>query len=171
MNCSRLVLMAMLGVVLSACDNSKAVDPPAELVDIEPVLQVKRLWSDSLSGKSDHLRLGAATQYRQQCGVCRGHKGEVIALTADKGKQLWRIKTKLELSAGPAAADGLVVVGSANGELVALEAESGKQRWRHQLSGEMLSKALVGNGAGNCAYCGWPIAGAECRRWQRALDG
>lgn len=146
MNCSRLALIAMLGVALSACDNSKAVDPPAELVDIEPVLQVKRLWSDSLGGKSDHLRLGLQPTIVNNVVYAAGHKGEVIALTADKGKQLWRIKTRLELSAGPAMADGLVVVGSANGELVALEADSGKQRWRHQLSGEMLSKALVGNG-------------------------
>ena len=146
MSRSRLALMAMLGLVLSACDNSKAVDPPAELVDIEPVLQVKQLWSDSLGGKSDHLRLGLQPSVVNNVVYAAGFNGEVLALNADTGRQLWRIRTRMELSAGPAAADGLVVVGSANGELVALEADSGKQRWRQQLSGEMLSKALIGHG-------------------------
>lgn len=146
MNGSRLALIAVLGLAVSACDNSKAVDPPAELVDIKPVLQVKQLWSDSLRGDAEHLRLGLQPSVADNVLYAAGNKGDVVALTADKGKQLWRVKTKLELSAGPSAADGLVVVGSVNGELVALEADSGKQRWRHQLSGEMLSKALVGNG-------------------------
>ncbi len=146
MSRSRLALMAMLGLVLSACDNSKAVDPPAELVEIEPVLQVKQLWSDSLGGKSDHLRLGLQPSVVNNVVYAAGFNGEGLALNADTGRPLWRIRPRMELSAGPAAADGLVVVGSANGELVALEADSGKQRWRQQLSGEMLSKALIGHG-------------------------
>jgi outer membrane protein assembly factor BamB len=146
MNYSRLVLMAMLGVALSACDNSKAVDPPAKLVDIKPVLQVKKLWSESLGGGGDHLRLGLQPSVIGNVIYAAGHKGEVVALSADTGRQLWSVKTRLELSAGPAAADDMVVIGSANGDLVVLEADSGKQRWRHQLSGEMLSKALIGNG-------------------------
>lgn len=146
MNWSKLVLLAIAGLALSACDNSKAVDPPAKLVDIEPTLQVKKLWSDSLGGKGDRLRLGLQPSIVNGVVYAAAHDGEVVALSADQGKRVWRIKTKLELSAGPAVADGLVVVGSANGELVALEADSGKQRWRHQLSGEMLSKALVGKG-------------------------
>ncbi|MGE0113361.1 MAG: outer membrane protein assembly factor BamB [Steroidobacteraceae bacterium] len=146
MNWSKLTLMAMSGLVLAACDNSKAVDPPAELVDIKPVLQIKQLWSDSLGGDAKRLRLGLQPAIVNGVAYAASHDGDVLALTADHGKRLWRVKTKLELSAGPAVAEGLVVVGSSNGELVALEADSGKQRWRHQLSGEMLSKALVGKG-------------------------
>ncbi len=146
MNVSKLTLIALLGLVLSACDNSKVVDPPAELVDIKPVLRVTKLWSEGFGGKSAYLRLGLQPTVVDNVLYAAGHNGEVVALTADKGRQRWRVKTKMELSAGPAAADGLVVIGSANGELVALEADTGKQRWRHQLSGEMLSKALITHG-------------------------
>jgi outer membrane protein assembly factor BamB len=143
---SKLALIVLSGLALTACNNSKAVDPPAKLVDITPVLQVKKLWSDSLGGGGDRLRLGLQPSIVDGVAYAASHKGVVLALTADKGKQLWRTKTKLELSAGPAVAEGLVVVGSANGELVALAADTGKQRWRHQLSGEMLSKPLIGKG-------------------------
>lgn len=143
---SKLALVALSGLVLTACNNSKAVDPPAKLVDIKPVLQIKKLWSDSLGGGGERLRLGLQPTIVDGVAYAASHKGVVIAVTADKGKELWRTKTKLELSAGPAAADGVVVVGSANGELIALAADTGMQRWSHQLSGEMLSKPLVGKG-------------------------
>ena len=49
MNCfklgAKLALIALSGLALAACDKSKAVDPPAKLVDIKPVLQIKKLWS------------------------------------------------------------------------------------------------------------------------------
>ncbi len=140
---SKLALIALSGLILSACDSSKAVDPPAELVDIKPVLRVTKLWSDSLGGDAERLRLGLQPSVVNGVVYAASHDGEVLAVSADKGKRLWRVKTKLELSAGPAVADGLVVVGSTNGELVALETATGKQRWRHQLSGEILSKALI----------------------------
>lgn len=146
MNWSKLSLIVISGLVLAACDSSKAVDPPAKLVDIDPVLQVRKVWSDGLGGGGDRLRLGLQPAVVDNVLYAAAHDGEVVAFSADKGKRLWRIKTKLELSAGPAAADGLVVVGSSNGELVALAADTGAQRWRHQLSGEMLSKAMIGKG-------------------------
>lgn len=142
MNSLRVGLLLCGGLLLAACDNSKAVDPPAELVDIKPVLQVKKLWSDSLGGDV-HLRLGLQPSIAEGVVYAASRKGQVQAFSADKGRRLWQTRTKLELSAGPAAADGLVVVGSSNGEVVALEAASGKQRWRKQLSGELLSKALI----------------------------
>jgi len=143
---SQLALVAVSGLMLAACNNSKAVDPPAKLVDFKPTLQVKKLWSEGLGGGGDRLRLGLQPSVADGVVYAASHKGVVVAMSADKGKELWRTKTKLELSAGPSAADGLVVVGSANGELVALAADTGKQRWQHQLSGEMLSKPLVGKG-------------------------
>jgi outer membrane protein assembly factor BamB len=113
MNFIKLAAVVLAGMALAACsDKSKAVDPPAKLVDIKPVLRVNKLWSDSLAGDK-HLRLGLQPSIDQGVVYAASRKGEVVALTADKGKHLWQINTKLELSAGPAAADGLVVV--ANG--------------------------------------------------------
>ncbi len=143
MNWSKFAFLALSGLALTACDSSKAVDPPAKLVDIEPVLKISKVWSTGLGGGADRLRLGLQPTITEDAVYAASHNGEVEAIAADTGKRLWRTKTKLDLSGGPAAADGLVVVGSANGELVALEAADGKQRWQHQLSSEVLSKALI----------------------------
>jgi outer membrane protein assembly factor BamB len=138
------LIAATLGV-LAGCDNSKAVNVPAELVDIDPVLTVRKLWSSSLGGGGDHLRLGLQPVVVNGVLYAAGHKGEVLAVAADTGKNVWRVKTRLELSGGTAVGEGLVVVGSVDGELVALAMADGKQKWRHQLSGEMLTRAVVAN--------------------------
>lgn len=138
------LMTAML--LLTACDNSKDVDPPAELVDIQPKLRIQRLWSESLGGKSDRLRLALQPTVVNGVLYAASHKGEVLALSADSGKRLWRVKTKLSLSAGPGVGDGLVVVGANDGWLVALDAATGKERWRHLSSGEVLARPLVAEG-------------------------
>lgn len=138
--------VATLTTLIVACSNDKAVDPPAELVDIKPTLKINKLWSESLDGKADRLRLALQPTVDNGVVYAASHKGVVEALTADKGKQVWRVKTRLPLSAGPAAAEGLVVVGASDGQLVALDAATGAEKWRHRMSGEVLAKPLIAQG-------------------------
>src|SRR5882757_1162210 len=139
-------LVAVLATLTIACSNDKAVDPPAELVDIKPTLKVDKLWSESLDGKGDRLRLALQPSIVDGVVYAASHQGEVNAFTADKGKRIWRVKTKLPLSAGPSVADGLVVIGASDGQLIALDAATGQEKWRHQMSGEVLAKPLIAQG-------------------------
>jgi outer membrane protein assembly factor BamB len=141
------LLAACIGataLLLAGC-NDKAIDPPAKLVDIKPTLKVKKLWSEGLSGDT-HFRLGLQPSVVDGVVYAASGKGEVLALTADKGKRLWQTQTKLELGGGTAVGEGSVAVGSVNGELVVLDSSTGKQRWQKQLSGEILAKPVIGNG-------------------------
>ena len=141
------ILLLVLGCFLGACDNSKDIDPPAKLVDIKPVLKVKKLWTEGLSSRKAK-KLLLALQPTVSSGVVyvASHDGKVEALTADSGKLLWKAKTKLQLSAGPAMSDGVVVVGASNGVLLALDATTGREKWRVQMSGEVLAKPLIAHG-------------------------
>jgi outer membrane protein assembly factor BamB len=139
-------LVAVFATLTIACSNDKAVDPPAELVDIKPTLKVDKLWSESLDGKGDRLRLALQPSIVDGVVYAASHKGEVNAFSADKGKRIWRVKTKLPLSAGPSVADGLVVIGASDGQLIALDAATGQEKWRHQMSGEVLAKPLIAQG-------------------------
>lgn len=143
MSLRKLCLLAGALVVLSACDSSKDVDPPAQLVDLAPKLKIEKVWSESLGGKAKRLRLALRAAVVDGVVYAASHDGEVVALTADKGKRLWRTKTKLPLSAGPGVGEGLVVVGATNGELVALDLKTGKERWRRLMSGEVLARPLL----------------------------
>ena len=69
-------------------------------------------------------------------------KGEVEAY---QGKQrLWKKKiSKLGLSSGVEAKDGLVVVGNSKGQLFALDQTTGDEKWTAQLSGAILAPSLI----------------------------
>ena len=58
-------------------------------------------------------------------------RGEVIALDAGNGGELWRTAVSSEVLSRPASAEDAVVAQTADGRLVALEAEDGAQRWAY----------------------------------------
>jgi outer membrane protein assembly factor BamB len=140
-------LLAVLSVIalLAACSDSKDSDPPAVLVDFKPTLKVEKLWSYSLEGEK-HLRLALRVTVADGVAYAAGYDGQVIALSADKGRKLWSVKTKLPLSAGPGVGEGIVVVGASNGYLVALNAKDGSERWRHRMSSEVLAAPTLAAG-------------------------
>jgi len=142
-----LAALAALAILAACSDSKKGQEPPAELVDIKSQLVIQREWSESLSGKSDHLRLALRPEVADGVVYAGGHKGEVVALNAETGRRLWRVNTKLALSAGPGVGDGVVVFGSSDGNVVVLDAATGAERWRHAMSSEVLAKPLVTDGS------------------------
>jgi outer membrane protein assembly factor BamB len=141
------LLLAGLALAgLAGCDKDKEVDLPAELVDIESRIAVKRLWSTSVSGNDPALRLALGLAGDGERLFAAGHDGSVHAFALEDGREIWRFKSKLGLSAGPGVGEGLVVVGTNDGDLLALAAVDGTQRWRVKLSGEVLAAPLVAGG-------------------------
>ncbi len=140
-----LVVVALL-VGVAACDKDKEVAPPAELVDIQATVPVQRVWSTSVGGGGEKLRLALALSEQDGSVFVAARGGRVRAVDASTGRTRWQTDTKLELSAGPGVGDGLVVVGTNGGRLVALDAASGQQRWSAQMSGEVLATPLVADG-------------------------
>ena len=116
---------------------------PAELVKFKPTIRIKKVWSASLGGDSESLRLALQPASDGARVFAAAHDGKVSAFDAEKGKRLWRQKTKLQLSGGPATDGDVVVVGSSNGEVVALNAADGKQRWRTNVSSEVLAAPAI----------------------------
>jgi outer membrane protein assembly factor BamB len=141
----RLLPVLAFAALLAACGDSKDTDPPAKLVDIKPTLKVEKLWSYGLKGDK-HLRLALRVAVADGVAYAAGYDGEVAAMSADKGRKLWSVKTKLQLSAGPGVGEGIVVVGAKNGFLIALDAKTGKERWRHRMSSEVLATPTLAAG-------------------------
>ena len=135
--------VAALAVLLGACDSDKDIEPPKALVAIEAKLAIEHVWSASLGGKDESLRLGLAPAFADGKVYAAGGQGTVAAFDAASGRSLWRRDTKLALAGGPVVGAGLVVAGSSDGRLVALDAASGAQRWLVRVSGEVLTAPLV----------------------------
>ena len=145
----RLLLSLGLAALLLAagCSKDKDVEPPAVLTKFPNTLPIKKLWGDSVGGgkKEQKLRLGLGPALDNGVVFAASYKGEVLAVAANTGKQVWVKKLKKQmLSAGPAAGFGLVVVGSSKGTLIALDAATGSERWRTRVNSELLSAPAIG---------------------------
>jgi outer membrane protein assembly factor BamB len=132
-------------MLVGACSKDKDVEPPAELTKYQNTLPIKKIWGDNVGGgkKQVKLRLGLGPALADGVVFAASHKGEVVAVTVETGKQLWLKKLKEPLSAGPATGFGLVVVGSAKGLIVALDAANGAEKWRAHVNSELLSAPAI----------------------------
>jgi outer membrane protein assembly factor BamB len=137
-------LAALLTV--AGCSKDKDVEPPAVLVKFPDTLPVKKIWGENVGGgkKQVVLRLGLGPALDNGLVFAASHKGEVLAVVVDTGKQAWLKKLKVPLSAGPAAGFGMVVVGSSKGAVIALDAATGQERWRARVNSELLSAPAIG---------------------------
>lgn len=164
MNVCRIAWLPILALTLAACgtvdsvkesllgdddpaaEAAKAALAPAELVDFEPSISVRELWSTSIgSGTSDrYLKLHPV----QAAGrlFAAEFDGDVIAISPNNGKHLWSVDTDTAITGGPGAGDGLVVVGSKDGEITALDAARGVILWRAQVTSEVLAEPVVAAG-------------------------
>ena len=137
-----LALLAALALA-AGCAGDKDVEKPAELVDFRDSLSVERLWTASLGGGDEVMRVGLAPAIVDGRVYAAGRDGDVAAFQLADGKQAWRTRTKATLAGGPGVGVGLVVVGSSDGEVIALDAKDGAQRWRVSVGGEVLSSPAV----------------------------
>lgn len=148
MNTRHLRVLALALVIplgLLACSKNKKVDVPAELVDLKnPTVRVHHLWGASVGGGGKKLRLGLGLATVDNRLYAAGRDGEVAAFDIKTGRQVWRVKTKLDLTGGTGASADVVAVGSADGVVLALNAADGAQRWRADVKGEVLSAPAVG---------------------------
>ena len=132
-------------LIAAGCSKDKDVEPPAALLKFKGTLPVKKLWGDNVGGgkKQVKLRLGLGPAVADGVVFAASHKGEVLAVTLETGKQVWVKKLKQPLSAGPAAGSGMVILGSSKGTVIALDAANGKERWRVRVNSELLSAPAI----------------------------
>jgi len=117
-------------------------NPPAALVDFKPSMTVKTAWSVNVGSAGNALfnpALGGDSVY------VAAADGTLARLEADTGRQMWRIKAGMPLTAGVGASADTIAVGAAGGVVLAFSAD-GKQRWKAQASSEILGSPVVSQG-------------------------
>jgi outer membrane protein assembly factor BamB len=136
----------VLTSVLLGCAGKDTTEPPAKLVAFDQTLDVRKVWSKKVGGGTERLRLGLRPASDGARIYAGGHDGHVVALDAQTGRELWSVKTKLPLAAGPGYGEGLVAFGTTDGDLVALNAETGETVWRQPVGSEVLAAPALGQG-------------------------
>jgi outer membrane protein assembly factor BamB len=134
--------MAMSACSMFGGDDDEELEP-TKLTDIVTSVNVKRLWNVKIGDDAEFLRVALQPAGDGNRIYAASRDGNVVALHPETGREFWRSKLEIELSAGPGVGEGLVVVGAADGYLIALDADSGVERWRAYIVGETLAKPLI----------------------------
>jgi outer membrane protein assembly factor BamB len=132
---------------LKLLEDDPNIDPPAELVELKSSIKVRKLWSTSVGSGSESDRVKLVPFVNSGRVYVANREGYIKALDSSSGRVIWSVeKEGLEISGGPGAGEGLVLVGTSNGEVLALSEQDGSEVWRSRVSSEVLSvpKAALG---------------------------
>jgi outer membrane protein assembly factor BamB len=137
--------------LMTGCSTLSALNPfsskpkgsqPAPLAELKGSMAVRSAWKLDI-GK------GLAYQFSPalvgNTVVVAGADGAIARVEATNGKQLWRIKAGSDLTAGVGSDGDLIAVGASKGMLLTFDMD-GKPLWKAQLSSELLSSPVVGQG-------------------------
>ncbi len=142
----RIIGLIAVGSLLASCglfgDKDEELEP-MELVDIDQVVKVKRIWSSKVGGKSEFLRVALRPTTDGSRIYAASQDGNVTAYDPESGKQIWRNELDIELTAGPGVAEGHLVVTAKDGFAVLLDTSTGEERWRADIAGESLAQPLI----------------------------
>ncbi|WP_317205772.1 outer membrane protein assembly factor BamB [Janthinobacterium sp.] len=138
---SLLVLMAGCSS-LNPFASKPTKNQPVKLVELKSALAVRSAWKQSI-GKAGVYSFTPALA--KDSLFVAGNDGAIARLDAASGREVWRIKAGMDLTAGVGSDGEVVVVGAAKGVILAYDAD-GKQLWKQQASSEILSAPVVGMG-------------------------
>jgi outer membrane protein assembly factor BamB len=143
-----LTALATFSVVAGGCAGRKKdiSEPPAKLTEFDATIEVEKVWSDKVGGKSERLRLGLRPATDGARIFAGAYDGQVAAFDAASGDKIWSVETELALTAGPGFGENSLAFGSANGELLVLDAATGQERWRQAIGSEVLAPPAIGAG-------------------------
>jgi outer membrane protein assembly factor BamB len=140
------VLALMTGCSTISSLNPFASKPkgnlPAPLVDLKGSMAVRTAWKLEV-GKSRNYQFTPALAGNTV--ILAGSDGTLVRAEADSGRQIWRTKAGMDLTAGVGTDGNFIVVGGDKGMLLAFDMD-GKALWKQQLSSEILSSPVVGQG-------------------------
>ncbi|MDY6943333.1 MAG: outer membrane protein assembly factor BamB [Pseudomonadota bacterium] len=170
------VLLIVFVLGLSACSSfggKSKVDPPAEVPDFEPQLQVERLWKVSVGASAEEAAPALGIAMVGGRLYTASAKGRVVAIDGETGAELWRQKTPYRFSTGAGIGGDTMLLGTRDGEIVALSTGDGQERWRVMLSSEVSAVPAVSGGIAAVRTLDGRVVGLNLadgsRRW--VFDG
>lgn len=120
-------------------DDDEDPTAPVELVDIEPSVVIKKLWSTGVGNGQGKGLYRITPALDGEMIYAAAADGRVVALNRHTGKTQWREDLDRSLSGGVGHYNDSLLLGSAEGAVLRVDAASGKVLWSTQLHGEVLA--------------------------------
>ncbi|KPJ67830.1 MAG: hypothetical protein AMJ43_02395 [Coxiella sp. DG_40] len=112
---------------------------PSPLVNFKPTLNVQQQWSmrASQGTSGEYLKLTPAIVDNKV--FVNSYVGEITAVDANSGHKIWKTYTKMNLTSGLAAGNGMLFIGNSEGQVLAYQQSNGAFVWWAPLSSQVLA--------------------------------
>lgn len=121
-------------------------EPPKELIDYEPQIEIEELWSESVGVGFDELYVNLVPAVSDERIFTVDREGLLEAREISNGDLIWETEAELPVSAGPGLGFDRLIIGDNNGYVVAFAMATGKKLWTTKVSSEVLSVPVVAQG-------------------------
>jgi len=157
---SAVVLMAVAFMI--GCSASDTFEQPAQLPDVNQQVSFERVWNVTVGDGHDGEFLYLAPLNADDVVYAASTDGELLALNAETGKQIWKNSVKDRIFAGVGGDAKQLYLVSRDADLLALSREAaasfGVRHCRPKFCRRRSPMAVWW-----CANHGWPRAGIQCR--------
>jgi outer membrane protein assembly factor BamB len=119
---------------------------PAPLVEFEPSLEVRKVWSTSIGDGMGKQGLSMAPVYSSGQLFAVDYEGRLIVIDAASGDKVLDLKTKQPFSGGPGIDENRIYLGTIDGRVIAYDRANGNELWNAQVSSEVLSPPASADG-------------------------
>lgn len=143
--CIRSSLILLITLILTSCGDTDNAEPPAELVEFEPSLQINELWSVNTGDGVEQQYLKLYPLIVEDKIIVADRDGDIAAYDLASGDTVWDVDLDMPLSGGIGGDSEHLVVTSRNGHVVMLDAQGGLL-WKVDASSEVLMPAQIAAG-------------------------
>jgi len=116
-----------------------AVNPPADLVDIEQEVNFERSWRVSVGNGQGNKYSDLSPAILGNVIYVASENGQVQAVAADTGELVWEVRLDTNITGGVGVGSGMVLLGSGDADVTALSQDSGEPLWTATVSSEVLA--------------------------------
>ena len=138
----RYSLIILFVFSVSACSDSDNTEPPAELVDFKPSLEINELWSTRTGTGVEQIYVKLFPLIVENAVIVTDREGLVSAYNIDDGNELWQTELNTIISGGVGGDKDHLIVTSRNGYVYLLDSK-GKLIWKVDASSEVLMPAQI----------------------------
>lgn len=121
-------------------------EPPRELVDIEPEIDIRTLWDDDIGSGDDDYQLALTVAGDEETIYAASHDGEVAAWQTRTGEPVFEQELDYPFSAGPGTGLDIIALGTSEAQVVALERSSGESLWTAEVSSAVAAPPVNDDG-------------------------
>lgn len=147
-------LLAVIGLCLLTLNGCSWIrswgDPepgdPAPLVEFEPSLEVREVWSTDVGDGMGEKGLSMAPVYSSGVLYVADYEGRLVTVDAESGRKTMDLDTEQPFSGGPGLDGERIYMGTIDGRVVAYDRQNGAELWNAQVSSEVLAPPASADG-------------------------